>query len=259
MRSRHPGRRSGRTRCSVWLLAALLIVSVGPLPAGGGPTEPLLVGAFSRETPGDRVPSGWQHLTFPRVATATAYDLVASEEGTVVRARSAAGASALVRPMAVDLERFPVLVWRWRVDRPISSADIRSRSGDDCPARLYVSFQHPPGEGSLWARLARAARRWRSGGAAPDHALNYIWSARETVGTLLPSAYAPDPRMVVVETGEARLGRWVGYRRNVAEDYRRIFGRPPPAATGVAIMSDTDDTGADTLTYFGDIRFVPEG
>jgi hypothetical protein len=247
-----------RAHATIRVGAALVLWLAGTWAhaAYGGPGPPV-VGHFSREAPGERIPGGWKHLTFQRVPTATRYDLVAGDGGTVVRARSASGASALTRDVTVDLEKFPVLVWRWRVDRFIPAENLRLRSGDDCPARIYVIFRQPPGSRSLGDRIKGTARRWLSGGAAPGHALNYIWSAHEPVGTILPNVYSAESRMLVVENGEARRGRWVTYRRNVHADYGAVFGGHPPEVTGVAIMSDSDDTGSETLTYFGDIRFEP--
>jgi Protein of unknown function (DUF3047) len=41
--------------------------------------------------------------------------------------------------------------------------------------------------------------------------------------------------------------------RNVLDDYRRAFGEEPPPIAGVAVMTDTDDTGASATAWFGDI------
>ena len=40
------------------------------------------------------------------------------------------------------------------------------------------------------------------------------------------------------------------------EDYRLAFGEEPPAISGVAIMSDTDNTKERAVAYYGDIVFV---
>jgi hypothetical protein len=43
--------------------------------------------------------------------------------------------------------------------------------------------------------------------------------------------------------------------RNIVEDYRKAFGEEPPMISGVAIMTDTDNTGESVTAYYGDIRF----
>jgi hypothetical protein len=61
--------------------------------------------------------------------------------------------------------------------------------------------------------------------------------------------------MVVVESGDTHAGRWVEERRNVREDYRLLFGAEPPEISGVAIMTDSDNTGESATAWYGDIVF----
>jgi hypothetical protein len=65
--------------------------------------------------------------------------------------------------------------------------------------------------------------------------------------------------MVAVQSGNNRAGRWITEERNIAEDYRQAFGRPPPEIIGIGIMTDTDDTGEQTAGYYGDILVYPSG
>ena len=62
--------------------------------------------------------------------------------------------------------------------------------------------------------------------------------------------------MIVVQSGPQRVGSWVEEERNVYEDYQLAFGEEPPAISGVAIMSDTDNTKERAVAYYGDIVFV---
>ncbi len=61
--------------------------------------------------------------------------------------------------------------------------------------------------------------------------------------------------MIVVESGSAKLNTWVAETRNVYEDYKRAFGEEPPMISGVAIMTDTDNTGESAEAFYGDIVF----
>lgn len=54
---------------------------------------------------------------------------------------------------------------------------------------------------------------------------------------------------------EARLNQWVSEERNIYEDYKKAFGQEPPMISGVAIMTDTDNTGESAVAYYGDIIF----
>ncbi len=61
--------------------------------------------------------------------------------------------------------------------------------------------------------------------------------------------------MIVVESGDSRLDRWVSVERNIYKDYLQAFGEEPPMISGVAIMTDTDNTGESATAYYGDIVF----
>jgi hypothetical protein len=63
--------------------------------------------------------------------------------------------------------------------------------------------------------------------------------------------------VIVAESGPRQLGQWVTIRRNVVEDFRRAFGEDPPRVSGVAIATDTDNTGESAVAWYGDIRFLP--
>ena len=74
---------------------------------------------------------------------------------------------------------------------------------------------------------------------------------------MLQNAYTDRVQMIVVRSGNAAANQWVSEERNVLEDYRRAFGEEPPLVSGVAIMTDTDDTGGKAVAWYGDIGFRP--
>jgi hypothetical protein len=64
--------------------------------------------------------------------------------------------------------------------------------------------------------------------------------------------------MVAVESGQANAGAWLAERRNVYEDFKKLFGEEPPPAGGIAVMTDTDNTGESAVAYYDDIRIEKE-
>lgn len=60
---------------------------------------------------------------------------------------------------------------------------------------------------------------------------------------------------LVVESGAARAGRWLGYRRNVVDDYRRVFGGEPGRIRHVGLLSDSDDLKLSTEAWFANLSF----
>jgi hypothetical protein len=61
--------------------------------------------------------------------------------------------------------------------------------------------------------------------------------------------------MIVVESGSTKLNTWITEERNVYEDYKRAFGQEPPMISGVAIMTDIDNTEESAEAYYEDIVF----
>ena len=41
-------------------------------------------------------------------------------------------------------------------------------------------------------------------------------------------------------------------------DYREAFGEEPPPVVGIAIMSDSDNTGEKATAWYGDILLNPD-
>ncbi len=93
----------------------------------------------------------------------------------------------------------------------------------------------------------------------PIAAINYVWDGRAARGEIVRNAYTSRVKMIVVESGSADLDRWIEERRDVAADYRNAFGADPPMISGVAIMTDTDNTGESAVAYYGDIAFEKSG
>ena len=73
------------------------------------------------------------------------------------------------------------------------------------------------------------------------------------MGTAVPNPYTEQVHMIVVESGPTKVNAWMTEARNVYEDYKRAFGEEPPMISGIAIMTDTDNTGESAEAYYGDI------
>lgn len=233
-------------------IAALLVFALYP---PFSPADAILAGAFSAEAPGAPLPAPWQPLNFKGIAQHTRYELVDRDGVTVLEARAEGSASGVARPLAIDPRKYPILRWRWKVANLIATSDPTRKSGDDYPARLYITFGRDPSTtGPLdraWAALGRALY----GVEPPAAGINYIWERVLPKESILPNAYTDRVRMIVVESGPDRVGQWVSEERNVYDDYRRAFGKEPPMISGLALMTDADNTGASATAWYGDISF----
>ena len=232
-----------------WVTWAALTAPVALTPA----PQVLEVGIFSSGQAGDPLPADWQPLTFKNIDRRTDYSLVKDNQTVVIKAVAEASASGLVREVNIDPEAFPVIQWTWKVSGVLERSDVRTREGDDYPARIYITFAgESPG---LFGRIKDNAIELLYGRKPPFAAINYIWDSKSPVGTVVPNPYTNRAMMFVVQSGEKNAGQWVREERNVREDFERAFKEPPSRITGVAIMTDTDNTGESVTAYYGDIVF----
>ena len=213
------------------------------------------VGKFSAATVGQKLPDGWKPLTFKKIEKHTIYTLVKDNDTVVVKAVAEASASGLTREIKINPKEFPVVQWRWKVMNILKKGDVRRKEGDDYPARIYITFEYDPSKLSLFERSKYEAIRLLYGEYPPLAAINYIWESKAPVGTMVPNPYTDRVMMFVVESGAAKVDQWMSEERNVYEDYKKAFKEEPPMISGVAIMTDTDNTGESATAYYGDIVF----
>jgi hypothetical protein len=235
------------------LLFIFLLAGAGPLH--GERSQYLAAGLFSSNTAGDKLPDGWQPLTFSRIKRHTRYSLVDEGGTVVVKAVSDHSASGLVRALWVSPTEYPVIAWRWKVNNTLKKGDVTRKDGDDYPARVYITFAFDPDKAGYLERLKHKAARLIHGDDVPYRAISYIWGSNSAPGTMIANPYTDRVMMFVIEAGDEKSQQWVTQRRNVYEDYKKAFGEKPAMISGVAIMTDTDNTGESAVAWYGDIVF----
>ena len=168
----------------------------------------------------------------------TQYAMVTLDSESVLQADADASASALYREQSIDLDDTPYLHWRWRTDSTLgTNIDETRKSGDDYVARLYVV---------------------RSGGFAfwRTKALNYVWASNQATGSRWDNPFAGDNvQMLAVDSGSAHIGQWRHHVRDVKADWLAAFGESIDNLDGIAIMTDTDNSGAQARSWYADVRF----
>ena len=235
------------------LLVACLLLGSGYLYAQS--SGYLEAGRFSSSRVSEDHPDGWQPLTFSGINQYTVYSLVEEGDGVVIKAVSNQSASGLARAISVDPAVYPVIEWRWKVNNILQKGDVTRKDGDDYPARVYVTFAFEPDKVGYLERLKYEAARLIHGEDVPYRAISYIWGSNSAAGTLIANPYTNRVMMFVVQGGNEKLQQWVTERRNVYEDYKLAFAEEPPMISGMAIMTDTDNTRESAVAWYGDIVF----
>jgi hypothetical protein len=238
--------------------ASLSLAWLG-LPFVAHAVEAVVPSALARfSDSGGALPASWHPLTFPKIDDHTRYRMVRDPENAawVIEATSSASASGLIHSCNIDLREHPVLRWRWKVEAVLSNGDARRKDGDDYAARIYLSFEPAPEQLTFWERTSLALAR-AIYGDVPSRAINYLWANRLEKGATVDSPYVGKfVKLVAVQSGAGEAGRWHTQERDVFADYRRLFGADPPPVVGVAIMTDSDDTGEQAHAWYGDVEFV---
>ena len=213
--------------------------------------------AFSTIEPGALLPAGWKNLPVAHGKPLTQYTLVHDGHTTVLQADANRSASALMHEGNIDLVRTPVVAWRWKAEGPIEGADNRVGSKEDAPARLVFLFDGDKSKLSFFDRAKMDLAKKLGGEELPYATLMYIWSPTAAPGTVIANPHTERVQMIVVSGLSGDAGEWQTLRRNIVQDYERVFHESPGRITGYGLLTDTDNTGTTTRAWYGDVEFLP--
>ncbi|MFQ5585331.1 MAG: DUF3047 domain-containing protein [Thermodesulfobacteriota bacterium] len=250
-----PSRGSIHDSVMVKRRMVFIAIAIAFLTGWSSASDLLIVDRFSSGTVPDGIPSGWQSLEFPKIRRHTQYTVIQDGGNRVVMAVSSRSASGIFKKVDIDPKRYPIMTWRWKVKNVLEKGDGRVKAGDDYAARIYVTFLSGTDDEGLIETMKRKLAKRIYGIEPPGRAINYIWANKLKKGAAIPNAYAQEARMVAVESGSAEIGKWVEEEVDIYQDYKRLFGAEPPRVTGIAIMTDTDNTGETATAYYDDIVF----
>ena len=206
-----------------------------PAPDKEGRVRVPITEAVPARLPASGAPAGWDVTEF--AGKDPAIELMRVDGRVALRLRSERNSFAVHRDLVLDVRQYSILTWTWKVARLPNGGDVREPGRDDQAAQVYVIFL-----------------RWPAPRTASD-VIGYVWDSRAPVGTTLRHPRAPNVRIVVLESGPGRLDTWLREQRDVAADYRALFGGEPPRAGKVALMIDSNDTKSDAEALFGDLTF----
>ena len=236
------------------LILLLLLVSKGAIAA----SDKLVIGNFSAIPQKDKMPEGWKPLIFKKIKIHSHYRHVLLDGRGAIEAKSDHGASGLTRKITILPAERPIITWQWKVKNVLQKGDVSKKSGDDYPARVYITFAYDAKKVGFWDSVKFTTYKMVYGEYPPIAAINYIWANKAKIGEVVPNPYTDRLQMFVIESGTAKVGEWLTERRNILDDYRTAFKADPPPISGIAIMTDTDNTGESATAWYGDIIMSPQ-
>jgi hypothetical protein len=183
------------------------------------------------------IPAGWTAYATPGGRPAYDFSVVEDEDRRAIRLRSRDDHSTIAKEVHVDLEATPILEWSWKIVELPAGADVRQRATSDLTGYLLV----------VWPRFPEMLRA---------RLIGYVWGTSEPANSVQRSQKVGTVTFVILRSGAEGLGRWVTERRDVVEDYRKIYGERPENPKVIALSIDTNDTHSRAEALIDSIAFT---
>lgn len=235
--------KSKKTALIFSLIFAIVLVLAGSDSGQSEKTGTVPAARFTGSPLKPGVPPGWvldRNTGQPNLSLKKDGDAVFLH--LISEGRSSFG---IKKQVQVDIRQYPYLTWRWKANRLPKGGDVRHYSRDDQALQLYIAFQ-PLG---FPAKLKTPV-------------IGYIWDNEAPKGWMgkSPKPGADKLRYIVSRNKTDQLDTWYTERRNIYEDYRRLFrdisaGEPKGPTKGIALYIDSQDTKSHAEGQIGEIYF----
>lgn len=189
---------------------------------------------------GKGVPSGWKlkgKPGTPKAEFSVEKDPKSDTNFLHVEADKAS-ASIITDAKGVDLEKTPILKWKWRADKLPPGGDGRESKTDDQAIGVYVG----------------------SGGMLNSKSISYRWDTdtpKGSEGNVTYGGGIAKIKWYTLRNKDDSLGKWIVEERNVAEDFKKAWGYTPKDVY-VSVCSNSQYTGTEASADLGWIEFVSQ-
>ena len=169
----------------------------------------------------------------------TTWTLSTNENGNYIKAEAEGKGSGLGKKVEIDLLKTPFINITWKIEKDLSGIIENSKKGHDYAARVFVIKK----TGST---------------ALSNRAINYVFSSNNKIGENWPSPYTKKSIDYVLSTTIDNSNKWVTVKANVKEDFMELHEIEVNDISGVAIMTDTDNSKLKAVSYYQNIYFSKE-
>ena len=178
-------------------------------------------------------------LEVRKVKGKTTYTLGFNENGNYIRAEAEGKASGLGKELKINLLKTPFINITWKVEKDLPGIIENSKKGHDYAARVFV--------------IKKTGVT-----ALSNRAINYVFSSNNSVGNNWPSPYTKKSIDYVLSTTKEHHDQWITVKANVREHFKKLHDLDVSELTGVAIMTDTDNSKLKAISYYQNIYFSSE-
>lgn len=226
---------------SSMITLALVLSGTGMAGGNGG----LTVAGFDSGKMEKGAPSGWELIEKDGTPNLV---LEKNDDRYALHMKSDSRSSfGIQKELDLKPGTYPFLSWEWKVARLPKGADVRVASTDDQAIQIYVAF---------------SPTAWPAKFNTP--VIGYIWGVECPKDTFVTSAqpFAGKVRYVVLRNKDDALNTWFAEKRNLEEDYRKMFpdiddGRLRDIQ-GISFYINSQNTKSEAESYIYNVRFSRE-
>ena len=178
----------------------------------------------------------FKKLKVKKVKGETSWSLGSNEKGPYLRAEADGKGSGLGKEFKVNLLKTPFINITWKVEKDLLGIIENSKKGHDYAARVFV--------------IKKTGLT-----ALSNRAINYVFSSNNNIGDNWPSPYTKKSIDYVLSTTKENLNTWVTVKVNVRKHFIKLHNLDVKELSGVAIMTDTDNSKLKAISYYQNIYF----
>ena len=179
-------------------------------------------------------------------------NFIKDENGCEIEIKSDDSGSMLVKKVGLEAKKYKYINFEFNVSNIIENADLKEKSGDDASARVYIFYQYEKEKAGFFEKLYRNYSKNEYDG----NSIVYMWGNNEKKGDVMENPFSDKFIQIIVESGTENVGKYMKFKQNVYDDFKKHFKYDPPETiSSIAIMTDTDNTGAKATGHFKDIFF----
>ena len=169
----------------------------------------------------------------------TIYSVGSNENGNYLKAVADNTASGLGKEVKIDLNKTPFINITWKIEKDLPGIKENTKKGHDFAARVFAV---------------------KKTGATPlsNRAINYVLSSNSEIGLNWSSPYTKKSIDNVLASTKNNLNEWITVKANVKEDFKKFHDLDVNELSGLAIMSDTDNSKMKAIAYYQNIYFSAE-
>ena len=201
------------------------------------PSSPSLIKIenFSKPVQKNGIPDGWEVKEDDGKIVCSI--LKNDKENSFLHIMSKKSSGGIHKAVDIDTKQYPYFTWKWKVTKLPLKGDVRKRSTDDQAGNIYIVF---PGGFPETVR---------------SKIVSYLLESNAPKGLMTTSPKRGNTKNIVLESGNEKLGEWITEKRNVYEDYKKLFHEEPPKTVKICIWIDSDDTESEAEAFYDDLMF----